>query len=374
MPLKHIPAHDVHHADRFEDEATGHGYTVRRYDDAENPMSNYRPREAALWAYREPSLGRSTLGSLDEGNLAVDAFARFYKNADFSDDKALAATRRWLKVFHPEEKISIATATIRGYSQADWLDVVAATSDGFGAPESIINEVRAWAFGDVWSVYPDTKPGIHSIYADSAEEALKYFRENFEDRPIWEVLQERDAAPTTDDDRITELELLVANMADTEDFVDVNPDALFALVKQGYEMGSRHAREINAQETTTAPHCPRHDGPWGDDETCEDCTTEGGDPRSVPASPDEPSLGSQPLDPEEVSDSWGITWEITADNGSRTPVQAAAWAYLRFFDRAHAAADDACVFTVHGENGRSVEIDLSDYGFEVAELMHEDDL
>lgn len=26
--------------------------------------------------------------------------------------------------------------------------------------------------------------------------------------------------------------------------------------------------------------CDRHGGPWGDDETCEQCTTEDGDPRT----------------------------------------------------------------------------------------------
>ncbi|MFJ4622210.1 hypothetical protein [Streptomyces sp. NPDC088812] len=63
----------------------------------------------------------------------------------------------------------------------DWLDVFAAVLDGHGTPESRIDQVRTWAFGDVWTVSPDHEAGASDIYANDAGAALAHFRENFED-------------------------------------------------------------------------------------------------------------------------------------------------------------------------------------------------
>lgn len=179
MMLTHTPAHTSSHPDRFEDEGTGWGYSVLQDTDAEDPRAWYQPEDVALWAYREPPLSRSVAASKPTGNLAVDAFARFHEY--FDAEQALTATRRYLAVFHPEEKIDVQISTITGYSQGDWLEMVAAVREGHGSCQAHLENFRRWAFGDVWVVIPDGRPGICGIYADDAEDALAYFRENFED-------------------------------------------------------------------------------------------------------------------------------------------------------------------------------------------------
>lgn len=184
--LMHTPAHTTTYPDRFDDEAAGQSYSVLQDTDAQDPRTEIENEHVALWAYREPSLRNSTAADKPQDNVAIDAFAHYYEH--FDETKSLELTRRYLAAFHAEKKISVDIATIRGYCQSDWLDVVCATTPGYGDPAAHIDTFRQWAFGDVWVVIPDGKPGICGIYADTAEEALAHYRENFEDAPIWETL------------------------------------------------------------------------------------------------------------------------------------------------------------------------------------------
>lgn len=179
MSLTHTPAYTSSHPDRFEDENTGWGYSVLQDIDAEDPRSWIEPEHAALWAYNQPRLAHSVAADKPSGNVAINVFARYVDEHD--EQTALELTRRYLAAFHPEEKIRIAIETITGYSQGDWLGMVAAVAEGYGTPESHIDTFRQWAFGDVWIVIPDGKPGLSGIYAEDAEEAVKYYRENYED-------------------------------------------------------------------------------------------------------------------------------------------------------------------------------------------------
>lgn len=182
MTLAHIPAHHTSYPDRFENEETGWGYSVLPDINAEDPRSWVRPEMAALWAFNEPSLSHSVAAEKPEGNIAIDVFAYFFDT--HNAETALEITRRYLAICHPKKKITLATATIRGYAQGDWLEVIAASSKGYGPPEDHIETFRQWAFGDVWVVIPDGGPGISGIYAEYAEAALEYFRENFQDEPV----------------------------------------------------------------------------------------------------------------------------------------------------------------------------------------------
>ncbi|MGW0881331.1 hypothetical protein [Streptomyces sp. NPDC002671] len=65
--------------------------------------------------------------------------------------------------------------------QGGWLDIFAAVLDDHGTPESHIDQVRMWAFGDAWTVVPDRGVGASGICADDAGAALAHFRENFEE-------------------------------------------------------------------------------------------------------------------------------------------------------------------------------------------------
>lgn len=178
MTITHTPAHSTCHPDRFENEETGWGYSVLQDVDAEDPRSRIEPEHAALWAYRQPRLSSSVAADRPD-NPVIDAFAEFY---DYHDaDTALELTRRWLRIFHPENKLQIQIGQVTGYSQGDWLDMIAVVAEGYGTPDSHLQQFGQWAFGDVWTVIPDRGAGISGIYADDSEEALAYFRENFED-------------------------------------------------------------------------------------------------------------------------------------------------------------------------------------------------
>lgn len=181
MTLVHTPAHTIHHPDTFVDEQTGLTYLVEPDCDAEDPRNWHDSERVALWAYREPRL-RRTHTPLPDGNLAIDLFAElFARHGD--EEFALALTRRWLAIFVPDAGIQITTATIRGYSQGDWLDVVCAVAQGHGTPEAFIDQFRMWAFGDVWRVGVEGRFTVGGIYADDPEAAVEVFRKDFEETP-----------------------------------------------------------------------------------------------------------------------------------------------------------------------------------------------
>lgn len=137
MSLTHTPAYTTNHPERFENEETGCGYSVMHDNDAEDPRTWIDNEHVALWACREPRLAHSVGGDKPEGNIAIDAFARYYDLHDA--ETSLEMTRRYLATFRPEKKITVAISTIRGYAQGHWLDAVCAVADGYGIPESHID-------------------------------------------------------------------------------------------------------------------------------------------------------------------------------------------------------------------------------------------
>lgn len=179
MPLTCTPAHTTHHPDRFEDETTGLGYDVSQDGSPEDPRSWVNPEHSALWVYNEPMLNHSSGTDKPSGNVAIDLFAKFYQ--EYDAPTALKITRDELALNHSELKLSIDIATLRGYSQSDWMDAVCATAEGYGTPASVMEVYRMWAYGDVWTVIPDDGDSLSGIYASSAEEALKLYREEYEE-------------------------------------------------------------------------------------------------------------------------------------------------------------------------------------------------
>lgn len=170
MTFTHTPAHTTEHPDHYTNDVTGASYEVVPDTDAQDPRTFIEDEHAAVYTYHGPRGNQDATPN----NIAAKAFAFFLDNGSF-DNRALEMTRRYLAAFHPEKKIAVAIQTVRGYSQGDWRDVFAAISDGYGTPESHINEFRMWAFGDVWMVIPSVGDACSSIYADDAEEALKYY-------------------------------------------------------------------------------------------------------------------------------------------------------------------------------------------------------
>lgn len=178
MTLTYTPACSTSNPARFEDEATGRGYSVMQDDAASDPRSNIDDEHAALWAYRVPTHGGSVAQDLPSGNIAIDAFARFYES--FEDHAALTMTQRYLRIFHPESTRTVGISTVRGHSQGDWLDLVCAVADGYGTPDGHMNEFAMWAYGNVWTVIPDDGDSLSGIYADDDEAALDLFRRDYE--------------------------------------------------------------------------------------------------------------------------------------------------------------------------------------------------
>lgn len=175
MPnFTHNPAGSIYTPDTFEDPRIDVVYEVTQDTDAEDPRTWISDKHAAVYTYCGPH------GDRDEvpDNQIAKAFAHFYR--DFDGATALAATKRWLKIFHPEidEIVDLEIATVRGYSQGDWLEVFAVVTDGYGTAESHIDQFRQWAFGNVWTVSACPGESLSGIYADDAEEALQRFLED----------------------------------------------------------------------------------------------------------------------------------------------------------------------------------------------------
>lgn len=176
MTLTHSPAHTTSYPDRFENEETGWVYSVRHDLNAEDPRTYISDEHVAIHAIRVPPQDRIEPAP---ANVASRAFDRF--ELERSTENALGMTRRYLTAFHPEVTYQLSLQVINGYSQSDWRELFIAVREGHGTPDAHAETFRQWLFGDVWTVIPDDKPGIHGIYADDPEDALAYFRENFED-------------------------------------------------------------------------------------------------------------------------------------------------------------------------------------------------
>lgn len=172
MALIHLPAQSINTTDMFIDERVTELYAVRPDVDSEDPRTFIEDAHAAVYVYNGP---RGRRDEVPENNIA-ETFAHYYER--FGDDQtALRATRRWLKMLYPEidEIVDLEIATVRGYSQGDWLDVFAVVSHGYGTPADHIEQYRQWAFGDVWVVSATEGVVVGGIYADSPADALNVF-------------------------------------------------------------------------------------------------------------------------------------------------------------------------------------------------------
>lgn len=218
MTLKHTPAYTTDHPDSFEHEETGRTYSVIHDHDAEDPRTFIEDSKVALWAYREPVLSRSVAADRPD-NWIIDAFARFYEQ--FTDEASLEATRRWLRIFHPEETAitDVGTFSLRGYSQSDWLDVIVVAEKGYGSAEGHAQEFRNWAFGDIWIVVPDQDgESLAGIHAEDSEEALQHYLEQHPPRPMEEdppILE--DAEGTEDSLEATLAAIIAESVADSDE-------------------------------------------------------------------------------------------------------------------------------------------------------------
>ena len=166
----HTPAYTITIPDTHVDPTIDRQYKVVQDLDAEDPREWIEDSHVALYVYNGPRGHKDPIPD----NRIAEVFDHFYKIYD--DEKALAATKRWLTVFYPEIAaiVEVEISNIQGYSQGDWLDVLAVVTQGYGSAASHINEFRQWVFGDVWTVSDGTDT-LSGIYADDQEQAVEFF-------------------------------------------------------------------------------------------------------------------------------------------------------------------------------------------------------
>lgn len=139
----------------------------------------------AIRIYRAP---RTSIDSESNIGVEADRLFRDVLGRGYSDEVAERAAARHARFFEPQYS-AVVTATIHGYSQSDWWDVV-----GYGPSEEevkgAINTFAQWLRNDVWTVtvcetvvcdfgetHREVIESLSGIYADSEEEAITYFRE-----------------------------------------------------------------------------------------------------------------------------------------------------------------------------------------------------
>lgn len=366
MALKHTPAHTTEHPDRFEDEMTGFGYSVLHDVDAERPRVSTGDERVAVYAYRGP---RGHADPVPE-NVAAQAFDRFFQA--YVAERSITLTKRYLAAFHPEKRIGVAIETIHGYGQGDWLDVFAAASYGEGGPEEHIDRFRMWAFGDVWVVVPDGKPGVGGIYADGPEKALAYYRETFEDTVFERSITLRIRAD--DEHQADTIAQLVVGMIDHTD--SIAPVVTASLAPAAHDREERLSMEDQNRplRDVTLVYVDKNGNKH--EQSLADLTDvgtlidpdDGDDLELVSAKISPPGssagAGATDLDPHQaVMGALRVTWEIDSDEDV-SPARAAVEAWQRNFRRGshQPGNEECCVFTV-ADGYRRVTVDLSDDRF-----------
>lgn len=172
----------------LNDEEPNTRYAVWQDLDADDPRT--WDDTVTIHRYNAASIYGDT-DDTDDTTGALAAFLRYYDETG-DNARALNMARRYARAFNTGETIE--THTIRGYSQSDWVDVVAVTTDEHAAQNlsSYVSTFRMYLYGDVWTVMletmttcdhgtehwdPVTDQGIDSqivggIYADDAESAV----------------------------------------------------------------------------------------------------------------------------------------------------------------------------------------------------------
>lgn len=169
-------------------------YIVQNDDTAPNPLDYYEPlSNLGVYNFGIIASGYSSSSEIVRTGTLADRIAENLEDGSVaarSWEDVAAATNRALSILGRSERISIHSH--RGYSQSDWAKIwVEAEPD---APvESLVSEWSMWARGDVYGVTRQIRTECDScdcddwedgeslwgIYADDAEEAVKYFSETY---------------------------------------------------------------------------------------------------------------------------------------------------------------------------------------------------
>ena len=115
------------------------------------------------------------------GDTIASAFAEYVHSARRGEDEdaMLARAVRYARTFYDDNRVA-RLVSFQGYSQGDWADIVFIGENAEAV--NFVSENYAYYFrGDVWFVSSDND-AMGGIYADTAEEAARYFvAEYYED-------------------------------------------------------------------------------------------------------------------------------------------------------------------------------------------------
>ena len=133
--------------------------------DSENPCHWYS--DTILCVYRA---GYSSDNEDDRGDVLIRAFLE-YRDRGEDDERALLLAKRYARTFYGDDRPAI-LGKMRGYVQSDWADFIVVGEE----VESLSASWTQWARGDVYVAYTDDD-SLGGIFADSAEDAAKYFHD-----------------------------------------------------------------------------------------------------------------------------------------------------------------------------------------------------
>lgn len=173
------------------DKFPGIRFIVNQDECAEDPVVE-SGANVSMFAYRGGY--ESTIST--PSHYLHTVFLEFLHRFNNDDGMALGALQRFTKVFlGNSDSVEIALYQYRGYSQGDWLDILA-ISEGEGDPVRWCDSWASWARGDVYTVRaehssPCSLGHIHwgsadddimelgGIYADTPEDAARYFATDY---------------------------------------------------------------------------------------------------------------------------------------------------------------------------------------------------
>lgn len=176
----------IYQPDVYTDEH-GRRFIVQPDTDAEDPRSWVKPSEVAIVVIDADRHTRTDSLCDYDSNPAIALFIEMLDENE-SDDPLSIDLDTWRKAL-AERNIDydVTIETCHGYSQSDWFTVLAAAASGYGEAQGWVSDYRMWAFGDVWRVAPDYDTDdepLSGIYADSPEEAVRYYITDYSDNSI----------------------------------------------------------------------------------------------------------------------------------------------------------------------------------------------
>lgn len=140
--------------------------TVTPDPDTENPCRWYFG--TILCVYRA---GYSSVNEDDRGDVLIRAFLEYMDRGE-DEETALTLAKRYARTFHDDNRTAI-LGNMVGYSQSDWAKFIVVGDEA----ENLAETWEQWARGDVFQARTDDV-SLGGIYAESAEDAAKYFHED----------------------------------------------------------------------------------------------------------------------------------------------------------------------------------------------------